>query len=366
MKNFILIMLASVSLAAFSHAAPFLAVGDSAELFLTGGIAVRVDDNVFLDKTDVSDVIFEITPGLDYTFGKDAQVQGSLTTAIALANYSANSDLNTALFSSNYGSRFDDGKLKLDVNLGYNELNQNAPDIRGLTRRDIFSMGTNAELEFSPKTSVGGGVAFSQEDYKRKTYGDSDTLTVPVNVYYELSPIVDLSFGYRFRDYEIDLGADSVDHSFNVGARGEFSPKLTGNFTVGLGTRELSPGGNKSLLGIDATFAYELTPKSSLQFGVNNDFGTAPQGQQQENFSVNGAVTTKLTEEWSINGGLSFRAIDYGTRTDDYWEANVGAAYIVSANVRVVGAYVYRNYSSVLTPSEFKNNVFSIGASLRY
>jgi hypothetical protein len=135
---------------------------------------------------------------------------------------------------------------------------------------------------------------------------------------------------------------------------------------VGLGVRELSPGGNKNLLSLDASFAYELTPKTRMQLGASNDFGTTPQGQQQENFSLNASLVNNLTEEWSVNGGLSYRATDYGSRVDDYWEANLGAAYIVNASVRVVGAYVFRNYVSVLSSSEFSNNVFSVAANLRY
>jgi hypothetical protein len=366
MKNLIRLAVAMAAVATTSHAAPFLAIGDSAELFLTGTVGVRVDDNVFLDKTEVDDVIFDINPGLDLTFGKDAQVQGSLTTVVAFANYSDHSSLNTALFSSNFVSRFDDGKLKLGFNLGYNELNQNAPDIRGLTRRDIFSTGGNAEVILTQKTSIGGGASFSHENYKRANYGDSDSLTIPLNFYYKISPKVDLSFGYRFRDYQIDIGADSTDHFFNVGARGEFTPKLTGTFAVGITSRNLSPGGSEDLLGIDSSFAYELTPKTSLQFGISNDFGTTPQGQQQKNFSINTAVSSKLTEEWSLNGGLSYRATDYGSRTDDYWEFNLGAAYVVNANIRVLGSYVFRNYVSNISASEFTNNVFSVAANFRY
>jgi hypothetical protein len=67
-----------------------------------------------------------------------------------------------------------------------------------------------------------------------------------------------------------------------------------------------------------------------------------------------------------MNVGLNYRAIDYGTRTDDYLEGTIGAAYTVNANVSIVGGYVYRNYSSDLAASEFKNNVFSVAANFRY
>jgi hypothetical protein len=366
MKKLFRIAFLAASTFSVSQAAPFLAVGDGAELFLTGVVGVRADDNIFLDQSGTDDVIFDVTPGLDLTFGKGSQLQGSLTTAVAFSSYSNNSKLNTTLLSSAFNTRFDDGKLKAGFNLSFNELNQNAPDIRGLTRRDVFATGGNAEVEISQKTSVGAAVNFDHQNYKRASYSDADTLAIPLNFYYKISPKLDLSVGYRFKDYQAEIGPDSVDHFFNVGARGEFTPKLTGNIAVGIGTRDLSPGGSNSMLGLDASLAYELTPKTSLQFGASNDFGTTPQGQQQKNFSLNSAITTKLTEDWSINGGINYRATNYGTRTDDYWEGNLGAAYIVNSNVRVVAAYVYRDYVSDLASSEFTNNVFSLSASLRY
>src|SRR5581483_7665497 len=152
----------------------------------------------------------------------------------------------------------------------------------------------------------------------------------------------------------------------NVGARGEFTPKLVGKIQVGLNTRQLNSGGSENQLGVDASATYELTPKTNLQFGASNDFGTSPQGQQQKNLTLNGQATTKISEEWSVNAGASFRAIDYGTRTDDYWEGTLGATYTLNANIRFIGAYVYRRYNSDISASEFSNNVFSLAANLRY
>ena len=86
----------------------------------------------------------------------------------------------------------------------------------------------------------------------------------------------------------------------------------------------------------------------------------------QKNFSLGGSVTTNLTEQWSVNGGLSYRAIKYTTRTDDYVEGQLGANYAVNAYVKLVGAYVYRNNASDLKSGEFTNNVFSVAANFRY
>jgi len=380
MNKTLRLFLVSASIAAVSHAAPFMAVGDGAELFATGVVGVRGDDNILLTKNATSDVIFDIAPGLELDFGKGSQTQGSVTIADAFQLYMDHNELNTNLFAGNLVAKFDDGKTKMGFNAGYNELNQNSVDIRPvngrLIRRDITSAGANGEVGVSEITAVAGGVDFRHENYHPRGFVDSDTLTIPVNFYYKWTPKLDLSVGYQYRDFEAKSGAqDSTDHFFNIGARGEFSPMLTGKLAVGYPRRNVSGGGNSTLLGIDSSFAYEFTPKTTLQFGLSNDFGTSPTGAQQKNLTANALVTTKISEEWSLNGGLSYRSIKTSgfalnpAHNDDYWEATLGATYVMSANIKIIGGYVYRTYHvgiAALSASEFDNNVFSVAAHLRY
>ncbi len=332
-----------------------------------------------LSKSATSDVIFDLTPGIELDFGKNAQLQGSLTLSDDFSLYTDHSNLNTNLFAGDFVSKYDDGKTKMGFNAGYHELNQNSVDVRAtngrLIRRDITTAGANGEVGVSEITAVGAAVNYTHGNYHPAGYVDSDTLSVPVNFYYKWTPKIDLSLGYSYRDYRAKngLALNSNDHFFNVGARGEFSPKLTGKFAIGYAQRHFTGGGsNEGLLGLDASFAYEITPKSTVQFGATNDFGTSPSGQQQKNLTLNALATTKLSEEFSVNGGVSFRSIRYygGTgpsnRTDDYWEATLGGAYVINANVRLVGAYVYRTYHTDLAGSEFTNNVFSVAANFRY
>jgi len=366
MKSAVRLAVLSALAGSIASAAPFMAIGDGAELFLTGTLGVRSDDNVYLAKKAESDLIFEIVPGVGVNFGKNAQLKGNLNLAESFSNYTDNSKLNTQLFSGSFNSGYDDGKLKLDFNIGYSELNQNNADFRDLTRRDLFDVGGKTEVEISQLSKVAAGIAFNHTNYRRPGYADVDSLEVPLNYYYRWTEKTDISVGYRYRDYKVDIGSDSTDHFFSIGARGEFSPKLTGRFAVGLNSRKLDRGGDETLLGVESSFAYEISPKSRFNFNVTNDFGTSPQGQQQKNFTLGGTLSTDLSQEWTVSGGMNYRAIDYGKRTDDYFELNLGAVYIISANVRIQGGYAYRSYSSDISSIEFKNNVFSVAANFSY
>jgi hypothetical protein len=370
------VVVATAAILSTLSAAPFLAIGDGAELFVTGALSVRADDNVLLTSKATSDTIFEISPGLEIVFGKNAALKGSLSLVDSFTNYSDNSKLNTNLFSGDLKTNYDDAKLKLNFMTGYHELNQNAPRtqgaqiVPGLIRRDEFVVGAGAEAEVSQISAVGVGVNFNHLNYKPKGYADSDDLTIPVNFYYKMTPKVDLSLGYRYRNYETTIGSDSKDHFFNVGARGEFSPKLTGQVAVGVNTRKLSIGGSETLPGFEASVNYEISPKTKLQLGTSNDFGTAPQGGQQKNLSFYGNIATELDQQWSVSAGLSNRSIDYyksiPSRTDNYFEGTAGVAYTVNSYVKINASYIYRNNDSDLVGGSFKNNVFAIAANLRY
>ena len=64
MKKYTRLIIALAALSSVVQAAPFLAIGDGAELFATGTLSVRADDNIFLSSKTTSDTIFDINPGL--------------------------------------------------------------------------------------------------------------------------------------------------------------------------------------------------------------------------------------------------------------------------------------------------------------
>jgi hypothetical protein len=373
MKNLIRLTILAVASSTCSHAAPFLAIGDGAEVFITGNLGVKADDNIYLAANAENDLIFNIDPGLELVFGRAAQLKGNLTLVESFTNYSDNSSLNSNLFSGDFISNYDDGKLKMELLARFHELNQNVFDVRSLpglpgafVRRDILTLGGHAEVEVSQVSSVRLALKFEDENFKQPGYTDLQTLEVPLNWFYHWSPKTDLGFGYRFRETNVDVGQDSTDHFFNVGARGEFTPKLSGHASVGLNARRLQNGNDETQFGIDAKLRYELSLKTTLTLGATNDFGTGPRGEQEENFVIHLSGRSRISEEWEIDTGVFWRSIDYGTRRDDFWEFQLGVGYIISANVRLVGGYVYRRYGSPVSSLEFKNNVFSLGANFRY
>lgn len=367
MKKQIAAVLLASSLTLGASAAPFLAAGDGAELFLTAMVGVRADDNVYLSNRAIDDTIFDVNPGLDFQFGKGSQTSGSLKVVESISRYADNDQLDTELFSTHFNSSYDDGKSKFKVAASFAELNQNTFDVRGLTRRDATNLSVGGEVSVTEKSSVGASIKYSKTDYKPTVgYSDLTTTEVPVDYFYELSPKVDLSVGFRYRVSDNQVGSDSKDYAYRVGFRGEFTPKVTGSLTAGFGTRKLDRGGDDSMLDLQGDLNFLLTEKTKLQVTASNDFGNSASGAEQKTFSVGGNLSSKVTEQWTLRAGTTVRKLDYYTRNDDYMELNLGADFKVNDYVTVIGSYAYRKYDSELAGSDFKGNVFSLAANIRY
>lgn len=355
-------------------AAPFVALGDNAELFLTGSVVANFDDNIYLRngtaaRPEVSDTILTFTPGVDLVFGKNAATTGNLYFREDIVRYMDNDRQNTELSSVGFNSLYSNGKSKLDLGASYIESAQNDTSAPGdIVSRKSTSARALSEFGVSEKTSVAAGVRWDKVNYDAGPgYRNSNTWSVPLDAYFEYSPKLQWSTGYRYRATNLSgAGIDSDDHFFNIGARGEFTPKLTGQLRVGYGLRKFDRGGDESNFGIDSNFNYAFSPKTTYTLGVSNDFGTSALGESTKNFSINLGANNRIDEQWSWNANLVYRSTDYPTHSDDFWQGGVGVAYVYNNNVNFSASYTFRNNSSNSSAFEFTNNVFSIGANLRY
>ena len=362
------------------QAAPFLAMGDSAELFLTGTLGVRSDDNVLLSSKKTSDTIIGFIPGVDVVYGQNALTKGRAYYKETMSRYSDNDKLNTSLSSVGFDSKYDDQKLELNFKTSYDQLDQNTVDTRptapptgtkaDFIRRDVFDIEAGAELSVTDKTKVSGSMDYAYIRYKRAGFSSSKITSVPLDYYYYVLPKLAVSGGFTYSDTQLGRGGiGSKDFFYNVGARGEFTPKLTGKFAIGYTQRKLDVGGYDNTLGVDSSFAYALDEKTALQFGVTNGYGVSGAGQSERNLTWSAGFQTSLAADWSVGSALSYRSIAYlgvGARTDNYFEGSLTATYTYSTMVNFTASYTYRNNSSDLKGSTFNNNVFALAANIRY
>lgn len=369
-----LALLSSLS-AAPAFAAPFLAIGDNAELFLTARAEVRYEDNItFAPDNELEDEVFEVSPGVELLFGKNSLTKGSFTAFERLTAYSDHNELNSNLTNLLFNSTYDGARLDLRANASFRELNQNSRDARAaatLVRRDSYAAGLNAEYAVSEKSKVGLGGRYNRTQYKSGGFNNQKNYTVPANYYFAITEKVDLSAGVQYRKNIVSApNADSEDYYFNVGARGEFTPKLSGSFSVGYTLRdhEDSTRGDDSTIGLKAGLSYAYSPKTTFTLNLSNDFETGADASGIETASVGVGVNTSITAAWSVNATVAYSRYDYlaTNRTDNYVVGGVGVAYTYNEYLSFDAGYTINDNSSDIGRAEFTANVFRIAANLRY
>ncbi len=359
-----------------AFAAPFLAIGDNAELFLTARTEARYEDNLFLTSNDEeSDVIFEFVPGAEVVFGKNTSTKGKLALFERLTSYSDNSDLNEELFNGRFDSAYEGAKLTLKTNASYQELFQNSRDNltnnATLVRRDITNGGVNGEYALTEKSKLGTGVTYNEIDYKTTGFAGQDSIYVPVSYYFAVRPKLDLSGTFSYRDTSVEgANNDSQDLSYLVGARGQFTAKLTGTASAGYTVRDRETGKNSSLLGVKSGLIYAYSPKTNLTLDLSNDFETGADASGIKVSSATFGVRSDITTALSAFASFSYNIYDYAygaavNREDDFINFTLGGRYIYNEYLNFDAGYSLSDNSSNTGP-EFTQNLFRFAANFRY
>jgi hypothetical protein len=362
------VLLGSASLSA----APFLAIGDSSELFLTATTGVRFEDNVLLtENNQLDDVALEFTPGIELVFGKGSLYSGSFAVQEKFTEYLDNDSLSSNLSAYIFNSTYAGSKLKGSFGASFREIEQNNRNIANaatLTRRDVSNVSVKGELAITEKSKVGAAVTYGDTNYRTAGFNDTASYSVPVNYYFAITPKVDLSAGVRYRETEITGASDYTDIYYNVGARGDFTSKLTGSFTVGLTERDPEVGADRSMLGLDFDLSYAFSPKTVGKLTVGNDFDSSSAGgTSQEVFNVGLSANTQVSANFSAGASLSYQNADYSTgREDDFITLGLNASYVFNQHITGVVAYSYQDNDSTVAGGSFKANVLSVSAVFRY
>lgn len=371
-------MLALVSLFGATQLSAFgaVAMGDNAELFLTASAGVTFDDNIYLDSganARVDDTIYTFSPGLELLFGRNSQTTGNAYYRHDILRYVDRDIQNTDLANFGLNSLYSNGKTKFDFGGAYQQTAQNDPTVPGaIVERDAARFRAIAEFGVSEKMSFGAGVRYEDLDYKLLNFRDSQTWTAPLDLYFEYSPKLQLSTGYRYRETKFSgTGGGFRDHFINIGARGEFTPKLIGQVRIGYTSRDYrSTNRDDSRLGAEANLTYAYSEKTAVFVAFANDYGASVLGDSTEDTSFSVGVSSRVDEQWSWTAQVALRSTDYPTRSDSFYQASVGATYRFSENVSFSANYTFRrNNSDSTIPGQdlsFRNNLFSLAANIRY
>lgn len=363
-----------LTLGSVHYAGAFVKTGPDDELFVTGTINAEENDNLFLSHSNAkSDLTFNLTPGLDWDFGKNSTNQGSLMIGDDFQLFTSESSLDTNLPMASFSDVYDDSKTKVNLDANYQKLDQATRDVRlvgHLVKRDWTHLDATGEVSVSEKTSVSAGAIFDDTVYHQAGYDNWEWFSIPLKYYYKVEPKLDVSAGFTYQNNTVGSpGVNSDEYFYNVGARGEFTEKFTGEFSVGYEQIQFKRGSNDSGLGAISNFNYSYSPKTTFTLGLNSGYAYSPAGATAYRTSgVTGSVQSKITEQWTIGGSIGYSAYRYITtpERDNYYNAGVNLTYVVSTYVSVQGGYRYTKDDSNIVLDNFTNNIFSLGLVVKY
>ncbi len=363
------------------------ALTESQKFSLTASASVSFDDNVYLTKDNKeSDEIIVLAPGVRYEFGHNSLINGFASYELQITEYLSDSAPQSNLSNFDSNVSYTDVGLKLTGGAAYSQSNQNSRELAGLATRTLYTteslvLRSNAEYEATPLIGLGAGASYAWTDYDTTDLVGNKNLSIPLNVYFKATPKVDYSAGVAYSTTKPDSGPGSAtDFYYNVGARGAFTPKLSGSVSVGYRTRAIKDGPDDSQLGYDGALSYELTPKTGLQLSFNRSFRTSPIGTSQDNTSFFIGATSAISPQFDASVGLSYQQVEYGLqvfaatpgsstasrRADDYWDANLKFDYIFNSWLNFSLSYLHRTNESNLLGQDFSNNIFTLFSGFRF
>ncbi|HAV12600.1 MAG TPA: hypothetical protein DCX06_03750 [Opitutae bacterium] len=414
---------AALLLPTVTNAAPLVSIGDNVDIFFNGSTSLQWTSNVLRDEDDeLDDVIWTFSPGFEINLGRGlSKADFSIITRYDIVRYSDLDQLDAELFHIKAVGSYKSSRLDLSASASFDEVKSTTGDVNvtnDLIEWDDTAARIDGEYRFSEKLSVGSGVRYSEREYQ--TYdnflADRETITIPVDIYYELTPKVDLSLGYSYSDTDVGdtnaprsgivplvpgpgfgigtIGTTSVSgysydsHFFNVGARGNLLPKLTGFFKVGYRVRDTDDstvqlldlsGGDVGLpsstnrkstgmLGLDANFTWAATPKITARLDLSRDFGVGGEGGTTENSTVNAVVSYSISGNWSAqaNAGYTLREYDDGGREDHQYRLGTALTFVPNQNWRFSGGYNYTENDTDAFNRSYESHTLSLTATLRY
>ncbi|MFT5837148.1 MAG: hypothetical protein ACI9ZV_000652 [Candidatus Azotimanducaceae bacterium] len=370
-----------------ASSAPLVSIGDNTDIFFNGSSSLRWSSNIFRNEdNEKDDIVWTFSPGFVINVGRGvSNADLSIITRYDIVRYQDNDKLDTELFHIKANGSYKTSRLDLNGSVSFDEEKSNSgdsPDTDDLIDSENTGASLNGEYRFSPKLSFGAGVRYTEKEYQQHKppfdrLADRETVSVPLNIFYELTPKVDLSIGYIYTENDIDATSSnpngdytSKDHFYNLGARGNLLPKLSGFFRAGYRTREDDrPSSDESgSLGFDADLKWSASPKLTVRLDLSHDFGVGGEGQSTENSSVDLSGNYSISSRFAASANLGYTLRDYTNtgREDDQYKLGARLTYSPNQLWRYGAGYTYVENDSSDTNRSYESHTLDLTASLRY
>lgn len=217
------------------------------------------DSNLFYAEDDVEgDLFTQIRPGLTLMYGRSSENFTAVTYQLDSTTYASKTELNYLGHILNHNARIQLGRTLITGNDSYTLTRSTLGGTFSYLRRPVglsqLRDQWQADYDASPKATLGVDAGFEHLDYDASDLGtfnlyDSSTLSGGLRAGYIPSDrlVIYPQFSYHRNDLKKNV-AGAADPStlsaygISMGARGEFTPKLTGVISGGYEFREYEDG----------------------------------------------------------------------------------------------------------------------------
>lgn len=368
---------------------PLCSFSESAVLRFIGSTSVLWDSNIFRDENEEeSDITYVFTPGLELNLGSPASGREAIIRAsYDILHYQENDQLDKNNFHTSASGQYKRSRLDLNGSIRYDEKQITS----GETNRSGIIIETEdikgalyGEYGFSPKFSFGAGVDYFDRSFvseSRYEFADRSYVSFPFDLYYKWTPKMDLSLGYTYKIGEVDdyknvEGYDYTSHFFNMGARGNLLPKISGFFKVGYRNQDSDDSsgrkhGSDGQLGIDGGLTWNATPKSIYNIVLERDFGVGGEGTVTEVSRVRLSSDYSLTPNWSASYDIGYTLRDYlnnsnDNRKDRQYLFSAGLNYASFDYWTIRGGYRFHENDSNFQGYNYTSHSLYLTAEFRY
>jgi len=374
MKKSLLALISSVAASPALFSSPLLSIGEHADLYLEVGGSVAYTDNLTLDENnELDDYRFILQPGLALEFGRGlTNLNGGINAQYGFVRYADNTNFDTELWNVTGDLSFNGPRYTAGVRGGYVEKQQNENDVNAvqtLVLQKLAYAGANVRYSISEKIALGVAGDFQNITYDGGNNVDRDIYAVPVDVFYELTPKLDATAGFRYRQTDVSEGFDADDYFYNVGLTGALTEKFSTNFKVGYQTRDFTGDrGSEGTMTLLSASTFDMTERTTLKFTLDRDFATGGQGSSIERSRAAATLFYLITPRISADITGSYILSDYeaSTREDDTYLVRLGSSYLINELLSLNAFYTYRDNSSNLNGASYTENLVQVGANFRY
>jgi hypothetical protein len=369
-------LVACMMITPLGGASPLIPIGDKAAIYFNGNVSVTSDSNVLLDESGgIDDLIVQLRPGLEWAYGNaESGTQLNLKADYAMRRFVDHDEFNSDYPSIAFTSELLSAKSKSYLNASYleNQTNSRFSVASGRlieSKDSVLALGT--DYRASLKSAFVGSVEYRNEE--KNLGADTQTLTLPFNLYYAATEKLDLGLGYRFRDSSVSqvfgrVFGDRQSHFLNLALRGELSPKVVANLKFGYQNTEVSGATDFDGLSFDSQLSYIPNAKTSLSMAFRKDFMVGFQGEVVDNTTSSLTLDYSANAQWSVSGTLSYATDDYqlDLREQEFYYAKAAVIYDPSQYLTVRADAVFQKNDSNQAQQSFDATILTLSLAVRY